>query len=59
MTAILNIFKPLQLPYFWADFENTCNKINDLLSTLHQNIHTAYIVFPFNLKMAIIGDVTF
>ena len=46
MAAILNIIKPLQLPYFWANFEKTCIKINGLLSTLLQNILTAYIVFP-------------
>ena len=28
MTAILNIFKPLELPYFSADFDKTCIKMN-------------------------------
>ena len=32
---------------FRGDFENTCIKINSLLSTLHQYMHTAYNAFPF------------
>ena len=47
MTTILNIFKPPYLPYFWANFEKPCIKINDLPSTLLQSIFTAYIAFPF------------
>ena len=47
MTAILNIFKTPELPYFKADFENSCIKINGLLSTLLQDILTAYIAIPF------------
>ena len=49
MTAILNIFKPPELPYFWADFEKSWIKINGLLSTLLQDILTTYIAFPFKV----------
>ena len=45
MTAILNIFRPAYHAYFWADFGKPCIKINGLLSTLLQDILTAYIAF--------------
>ena len=48
MTVILNIFKRLPLPYFWADFEKPCIKIIGLPRPLLQNIPTACIAFPFN-----------
>ena len=57
MTAILNIFKPLQLPYFSSDFDKTCIKINGLLSTLLQNTYTTYIAFPYKLLMYILHQV--
>ena len=31
----------------WPIFENSCIKINCLFITLLQDIHTAYIAFPF------------
>ena len=53
MKVILNIFKPPQLPDFLADFEQSCIKVKGLLSTLLQDILTAYITayiaFPFIL----------
>ena len=49
-TAILNTFQPLYLPYFPAEFDKTCIKINGLLSTLLQDTLTAFAAFHFNTK---------
>ena len=57
MTAILNIFKPPKLSYFWADFEKSCIKINGLLSILLQDILTAYIAFPFYVLCSAAADI--
>ena len=42
MTAILNNLK--------TEFENSCIKINVVLSTLLQDILTTYIAFPFKVE---------
>ena len=47
-------FEYIQTPVtslFMADFVNNYIKINDILSTLLQDILTAYIAFPFKLSI--------
>ena len=55
MTALLNIFKPPLFPYFLAEFENSCIKINGLVKALLQDILTIYIAFPFNILTALLN----
>ena len=48
MTAILNLYKPPKLPYFYADFEKTCIEINGLFSTLLQIYLQLILRSPLN-----------